>query len=1395
MPTHYLRNNTAGPLTLGGTLVIAANSTVAFYVSEQDSYSYMDAIQSSLLNESTGINMRLATGDVTYVVDSTAKTSTDFYALWDSLYSLYGTRKAASLYSSFSDVALAIAQGTIGTRRHAFLMGGGVVQRMPNGLWHGDIGAYDDPVNLPDTTYLAVGSSATVMRTELCAEMWHIAGSNTGARYWKAETSVFSPWSAAGKNLFVKADQTAGNIIDHVFIGDTGQQVAFTDCYVSKPIPVTPGDLIACHASDSQLYPVSFYNSSMAWVATFDKSVWHNETAGHYPVPAGAAFARLNVQRTYEDTTWFSIVSQAKVDVTTLATKKFVAMGDSVTNGVGTDPENIWWRLAAKADGYKNLVNLGIGGSLVTGLNQYSMSTRVASIDLDANAVSFMGGINDWGNNVPIGTLNDSSSLWQTSFYAALKYIAEYLRAHLPYARIFWCTPQRFTSCMTQNGLGNTLEDYANAVLDVGREYGFVCVDFFHDVMVDLAVAPFNWLFLSDTLHMNVAGNRLLASCFIDFLRSNHVDAATNLVVYRSYADLTPAARDRAMIAGGGVLRKVGGLWIGDIGTFDTPESLPATTKLAVGATARVGSAANGYELWYVFGANGTRTWRCQSSRYTVGSSLKGGNLFVLADQTAGNIIADGFINVDGGFVSTTAFYVSKPIPVTPGDLIAITTAAGVNIPIAFYNASMQWISTPDISTLQKTTGHMVVPAGAAFARLNVSSSIPWYVFGVVDTNHETTTTKPKKIVAIGDSISQAGEWATSADNIWWIMAAKEAGFQTTVNLAIAGSPISDIATYQLPQIPADADVIQMLTGIPDYALGTNKLGTSSDRTGASSFYAWLDYMGDQLLTRFPLAKIIWFTPTRYPSGTAINGYGNTLEDYAEAIRVVATRYSITLVDFHDGLGIDLLSFRGGQLHTSDTLHPNIIGNRLMANMYLPYLRGTAGVTTRSENTGIGDHQSVQYALGLTNHYNAALQTAGNITDNSYYDINGNLVSAPGLFFVSSIIAVSPGTLLSIYVGPGVDVPIVFFTSGLAWISTAVQTAARTNGHIVVPANAAYARLNVQKGYENVSYMYAVPPDTDLWWSKRTAMKFVAIGDSITRGYSTNDENIWWKLAAKKTGRFSSVVNMGTDGAYWSWVNTGSISYKVWAGLIPTDADVISIMGGVIDHSANFTLGTPADPASSFGSSFYASLKFTADYLRDKYPLAQVIWCTPIRYNGAEVANGQGYTLGDYAKAIIYVGKLYGFTVVDFYNDMSQRLNVAPYNKLFVDGDGVHPNIAGNRLMARFYAPYLESGGSMSVPYAATGMFAGSGGGGSTPRVSTVVLAFGNNNREAKTVVADAAVSATTMIIPAVTTEDYIIQDVVVYVTDIQPGVGYTLVARAPLGASGNMSTRVSIQG
>jgi len=200
--------------------------------------------------------------------------------------------------------------------------------------------------------------------------------------------------------------------------------------------------------------------------------------------------------------------------------------------------------------------------------------------------------------------------------------------------------------------------------------------------------------------------------------------------VLAAEADGTFGNKKYAVIGGGAVLHKVDGLWVGNIGVYSNSSLLPETTHLGVGCVASVGTAASGYDLFYIMGANGTRIWSSDDCVYSVKSSLTGtGNLFVVSEQVSPDIIADTYIDASGAQAAGGGiFYVSKPIPVTPGDLLVLsvtnTEAFTVPYPVSFWTAGMVWISTPNFTTVERSYGQLVVPAGAAYARINVISSV-----------------------------------------------------------------------------------------------------------------------------------------------------------------------------------------------------------------------------------------------------------------------------------------------------------------------------------------------------------------------------------------------------------------------------------------------------------------------------------------------------------------------------------------------------------------------------------------------------------------------------------------------------------------------------------------------
>jgi lysophospholipase L1-like esterase len=775
--------------------------------------------------------------------------------------------------------------------------------------------------------------------------------------------------------------------------------------------------------------------------------------------------------------------------------------------------------------------------------------------------------------------------------------------------------------------------------------------------------------------------------------------------VLEAEADGTFGNRKYAVIGGGAVMHKIDGLWVGNIGVYGSSAALPATTYLGVGCSARVGTASTGYVTYYVDGST-VRLWVSAEHIYTVKDSLEdAGNLFVVSEQVAPDVIADTYIGTSGEQVSDIQFYVSKPIPVTPGDLLmlSVTNSSSfvVPIPISFWTTSMTWVSTPIFTEVTRTYGQLVVPAGAAYARINVVGNMQEACFlGIVKSNPEVCRGVPTKLVALGDSITAGIADVHDSVDLWWKLAGRQAGFTNFVTLAVEGSRMSSIIANQLPNIPADADVIQIMTGIPDYVFQEWPLGTINDTSVTQSFYGGLRYVAEYVIERYPLARLIFCTPIKWSYGLTANAKGNRQEDYAEAVRLVASEYCLQLVDFYDGAGVNWTTQRNAEMYLdASLLHPNKLGNMLMANKYVPILKDKTGIATRVEAKPIGHRRTVRHALGLRNIFVPEEQVAPNIIENTFIGLSGEQVSSTA-FVVSKAYPVTPGQLLSIAAGlTNIDVPVSFWTSEMVWISTPVVSviAGRTYGLIQVPATAAFMRLNYATGTAKVVQCYVVPQDLDLYNTRGYTRKLIAIGDSITAGeLHTDATNIWWKIAAENAGY--ATTNEGRDGASFAWLNLSSVTYRVWNRDYANDADIMLVMAGINDWTQNFALGNPTDPPATFETSFYGSLKFAADCFSQYYPLTKHIWCSPIKCLSGLTPNASGATLADYAEAIIYVAKEYGFTAIDLYNDFYD-FSAYPYNVLALTYDLIHPNVVGHRLLANHIQPYLEAGGALGIPY------------------------------------------------------------------------------------------------
>jgi lysophospholipase L1-like esterase len=202
-----------------------------------------------------------------------------------------------------------------------------------------------------------------------------------------------------------------------------------------------------------------------------------------------------------------------------------------------------------------------------------------------------------------------------------------------------------------------------------------------------------------------------------------------------------------------------------------------------------------------------------------------------------------------------------------------------------------------------------------------------WYAVGdsITEVNSRTTTNYHKYIAdAIGMTVTNYGKSGTgyfnSTTNTFW----------------------ERVAT-----MGTSADLITVFGGTNDWNnIGkTLVLGSFGDTDGAASFYGAVDKTFSNLVAKYPTATIAAFTPL--PRSDAFNTAnvttGITLKQVADAIKEVAAKYSIPVLDLYRNSGFfpwnatnNAAYFNAGS--GGDGLHPNTAGHKRIADQVLSFL-------------------------------------------------------------------------------------------------------------------------------------------------------------------------------------------------------------------------------------------------------------------------------------------------------------------------------------------------------------------------------------------------------------------------------------------------------------------------
>jgi lysophospholipase L1-like esterase len=218
--------------------------------------------------------------------------------------------------------------------------------------------------------------------------------------------------------------------------------------------------------------------------------------------------------------------------------KKAIFNGDSILEL----PYN-WGKQMCKELGIVYKENKAIGGSTLaewgnTGTapkDRTPLISRYNQMTTDADIVFISIGTNDWAYTwANIGTDSDTVN---TTFKGCLhSMIKDMLDIYIGKVIVF-VTPIKRNTPNDKNGFDKTLEDYANAIIDVCGQYGIPVLDMFHNCPLNPSIATQQAEFFdgsknategytnlyNDTTHPNYYGAKIQARCAIGFMNSLYI--------------------------------------------------------------------------------------------------------------------------------------------------------------------------------------------------------------------------------------------------------------------------------------------------------------------------------------------------------------------------------------------------------------------------------------------------------------------------------------------------------------------------------------------------------------------------------------------------------------------------------------------------------------------------------------------------------------------------------------------------------------------------------------------------------------------------------------------------------------------------------------------------------
>lgn len=212
---------------------------------------------------------------------------------------------------------------------------------------------------------------------------------------------------------------------------------------------------------------------------------------------------------------------------------------------------------------------------------------------------------------------------------------------------------------------------------------------------------------------------------------------------------------------------------------------------------------------------------------------------------------------------------------------------------------------------------------------------------------------------------------------------------------------------------------------------------------------------------------------------------------------------------------------------------------------------------------------------------------------------------------------------------------------------------------------------------------------------KGTKINF--LGDSITEGAGTSShDKMFTMLIEREYGAICQ--NYGIGGTRIARQKTATVEKwdRDFISRVPemdNDADVVVVFGGTNDFGhGDAPLGTMSDRTPY---TFYGALHCLYTALTEKYPDVPVVILTPLHRLNEDSPKGDNKpepvgTLKEYVNIIREVAEYYSFPVLDLYKESGLQPKVPVIQQKYIP-DGLHPNDAGNEILAHKIARFLET--------------------------------------------------------------------------------------------------------